>query len=319
MDLEQFKDVLRRSREEVGKVIIGNEAVIDYALITIIAGGHALIEGVPGVAKTLLVRTLARVLGCDTNRIQFTPDLMPSDITGTNIYNLKDQEFNLVPGPIFTTFLLADEINRAPAKTQSALLQAMQEREVTIDRKTYTLGANFTVFATENPIEYEGTYPLPEAQKDRFMFKLQMECPDRDSEYNLATQIVAGRSPESILESGEVAAVVSMEELAGLGAMLNQVTLKPELIAYVVDLVRRTREHPSILVGAGPRATNAMLMASRARAALSDRDFVTPDDIRDVSQPILGHRLILRPEYEIEGLSIEETVTNILSEVAVPR
>ncbi len=319
MELGQFKDVIQRARAEVGKVIIGNEDVIDFALITIISRGHALIEGVPGVAKTLLVRTLAKVLGCDTNRIQFTPDLMPSDITGTNIFNLRDQEFKLIPGPIFTTFLLADEINRAPAKTQSALLQAMQEREVTIDRETHALGENFTVFATENPIEYEGTYPLPEAQKDRFMFKLTMSCPERDAELELAQRIVSGVSPESVLESGGVQSVITMEELAGLGEVLTQVVLREELIGYVVDLVRRTREHPSILVGAGPRATSALLMASRARAAVDDRDFVTPDDIRDVAQPVLGHRLILRPEYEIEGLSIEETVTNILAEVAVPR
>src|SRR5262245_61571234 len=215
-NLDQLKEVMARARREVGKVIIGQTEVIDQALIAITTGQHALIEGVPGVAKTLLVRTLAYVLGCDFARIQFTPDLMPADITGTNIFNLQRNEFTLVRGPIFTTFLLADEINRAPAKTQSALLQAMQERTVSIDRETYTLSPNFTVFATQNPIEYEGTYPLPEAQKDRFMLKISMSTPERDDEFTLARRTLGTDSPEATLASGAVQAVLSAEALHGL-------------------------------------------------------------------------------------------------------
>src|SRR5467141_314795 len=207
--VDQLKEILARARQEVAKVIIGQGDVVDKALITVFTGHHALIEGVPGVAKTLLVRTLARVLGCDFARIQFTPDLMPADITGTNIFNLQRNEFTLIKGPIFTSFLLADEINRAPAKTQSALLQAMQERTVTIDRDTHTLSPDFTVFATQNPIEFEGTYPLPEAQKDRFMLKISMGTPDRAEEYTLAQRTLGPESPEATLASGAVHAVIS--------------------------------------------------------------------------------------------------------------
>jgi len=201
-DLERIKEILAATKGEVSKVIIGQKDVIDQALVAIFTGHHALVEGVPGIAKTLLVRTLSHVLGCEFSRIQFTPDLMPTDITGTNVYSLKDNDFHLVKGPLFTTFLLADEINRAPAKTQSALLQAMQERCVTIDRETHTLSPNFTVFATQNPIEYEGTYPLPEAQKDRFMLKIAMECPNEEEEHALANRFLGDNSPEQALESG---------------------------------------------------------------------------------------------------------------------
>src|SRR5690349_8884952 len=284
---DTLKDLLQRARAEVRKVIIGQEAVIDQALISIFTGSHALVEGVPGVAKTLLVRTLARVLGCEYNRIQFTPDLMPADITGTTIYDMQRGEFTLVRGPIFTTFLLADEINRAPAKTQSALLQAMQERRVTIDRNTHPLNANFTVFATQNPIEYEGTYPLPEAQKDRFMLKISMGAPGRDEEFALAQRTLGADSPEATLASGQVRAVVQPEDLATLRAQLQQITLREELVGYGVDLVRATRAGESVLVGAGPRATQALLLASRAHAALHGQDFVTPDDIRTMALPVL--------------------------------
>jgi len=318
-DTAPIQEVLTRARAEVHKVIIGQDDVIDKALISIFTGHHALVEGVPGVAKTLLVRTLARVLGCEFNRIQFTPDLMPADITGTNVFNLQRNEFTLIKGPVFTTFLLADEINRAPAKTQSALLQAMQERRVTIDRETHTLSPNFTVFATQNPVEYEGTYPLPEAQKDRFMLKVSMNTPDRASELELARRMLGSESPEETLAAGAVQAVVSGEDLAQLRRSLEAVTVREELVAYVVDLVRSTRENDTILVGAGPRATQALLLASRAQAALETRDFVTPDDVRTMSESVLGHRLVLRPEYEIEGVTITEVISKILEQVAVPR
>jgi len=319
METTKLKETLAAARAEVGKVIIGQHDVIEKALIVIFTGHHALIEGVPGVAKTLLVRTLAHVLGCEFSRIQFTPDLMPSDITGTNVYNLQRNEFSLVKGPVFTSFLLADEINRAPAKTQSALLQAMQEREVTIDRETHRLPANFTVFATQNPIEYEGTYPLPEAQKDRFMLKITMEAPDREEELLLARRTIGSDAPEAILASGAVQPVISHDDLRALRGQLAMVAMREELVAYAVDIVLGTRHHENILVGAGPRATQALLLASRACAALAERDFVTPDDIKAMAAPVLEHRLILRPEIEIEGVTVREVVRAILDQVAVPR
>ncbi len=319
IDLDQIKEVLNRARREVGKVIIGQAEVIDKSLIAILTGNHALIEGVPGVAKTLLVRTLARVLGAEFNRIQFTPDLMPADITGTNIFNLQRQEFTLIPGPVFTTFLLADEINRAPAKTQSALLQAMQERQVTIDRETHTLSPNFTVFATQNPVEYEGTYPLPEAQKDRFMLKVSMGVPDREDELILARRMLGQNAPETTLAEGAVETVLAAGDLVRMRQALESITVREDLVAYVVDVVRATRESDTVLVGAGPRATQALLLGSRAAAALNGRDFVTPDDVKAMAEPVLGHRLVLRPEYELEGVTILEVIGKILEQVTVPR
>ena len=319
MNPERLKEVLAQARHETGKVIIGQHEVIEKALIAIFTGGHALIEGVPGVAKTLLVRTLAHVLGTEFARIQFTPDLMPADITGTNVFNLHRNEFSLIKGPIFTSFLLADEINRAPAKTQSALLQAMQERNVTIDRDTHALPPNFTVFATQNPIEYEGTYPLPEAQKDRFMLKITMLPPGRDDELALAQRTMTKEAPETLLASGVVQAVIKAEDIVALREQLALVVLREELTAYLVDIVRATRAHESVLVGAGPRATQSLLMAARAYAAMSGRDFVTPDDIKAMAVPVLEHRLILRPEFEIEGLSVTEVIQQILQQIAVPR
>ncbi len=319
MNTERLKEVLAQARHETGKVIIGQHEVIEKALIAIFTGNHALIEGVPGVAKTLLVRTLAHVLGCEFTRIQFTPDLMPADITGTNVFNLQRNEFSLIKGPIFTSFLLADEINRAPAKTQSALLQAMQERSVTIDRDTHALPPNFTVFATQNPIEYEGTYPLPEAQKDRFMLKITMGSPGRDEELTLAQRTMTKEAPEAMLASGAVQPVVKAEDIVALREQLGLIVLREELTAYLVDIVRATRSHESVLVGAGPRATHSLIMAARAYAAMSGRDFATPDDIKAMAVPVLEHRLILRPEFEIEGLTVTEVIQQILQQVAVPR
>lgn len=318
-DLETVKDILARARQEVARVIIGQQEVIDYALLVIFTGHHALIEGVPGVGKTLLVRTLAQVLGCEFARIQFTPDLMPADITGTNVFDLHKNAFTFVPGPIFTTFLLGDEINRAPAKTQSALLQAMQERTVTIDRQTHSLSTNFTVFATQNPIEYEGTYPLPEAQKDRFMLKITMSYPGREEELSLAQQMLGTRSPEALLANNTVQTVVTAEQLQSVRRGLEHMVVREELLAYLVDIVRHTRQHESVFIGAGPRATQALLLASRAYAALAGRDFVTPDDVKTMALPVLEHRLVLRPEFEIEGLTIPEVIRNILAARPVPQ
>ncbi len=317
--LDELNEILTRTRAQVAKVVIGQTLPVDLSLIAIFTNQHALVEGVPGVAKTLLVKTLAHTLGTQFDRIQFTPDLMPSDIIGTSIFNLQKNEFTFVPGPVFTTFLIADEINRAPSKTQSALLQAMQERQVTVDRTTYDLSPNFTVFATQNPIEYEGTYALPEAQKDRFMLKIRMDVPNRDEELNLAERMLGEDAPESVLNRGSVETVVSETNLPRLRTTLTQVLVKPELLTYLVDIIRETRKHDSVLVGAGPRATQALLLASRAHAALHGRDYVTPDDVRVLVQPILEHRMVLRPEFEIEGTEIVAIVRQILEKIPVPR
>ncbi|MBI2423083.1 MAG: MoxR family ATPase [Candidatus Hydrogenedentes bacterium] len=319
MNIHTIYEQLERARTEIQKVIIGQEAVIDQALITLFTNQHALIEGVPGIAKTLLVRTLARVVDCDFNRIQFTPDLMPTDITGTNVFSLKDNGFTLVQGPIFTTFLLADEINRAPAKTQSALLQAMQERTVTIDRDTLPLSPHFTVFATQNPVEYEGTYPLPEAQKDRFLLKINMDYPSADEEHLLAQRSMNDQAPDRVLRSGAVTPIITADMLVAVRAGIEAITVREEILRYAVQVVRSSRTHPSVLVGAGPRATQGLIQACRVQAILNKRDFVTPDDVKSMAHAVLEHRLVLRPEFEIEGLSCGEVVSRLLEDVAVPR
>ncbi len=319
MTLEQFSAVMESALAEIRKVIIGQEDAVRYSMVAVLCNQHALIEGVPGLGKTLLARTLAAVLASEFKRIQFTPDLMPADITGTNVFNLQRNEFSLVKGPLFTTFLLADEINRAPAKTQSALLEAMQERTVTIDRESYRLSPNFTVFATQNPIESEGTYPLPEAQKDRFMLKIPMNWPEQEEELSLATRSLGGTAPEAVLLRGEVTPCLTEAGLAGLRETLEQIVVSEQLIAYAVQVVRHTRSDDSILVGAGPRASQSLLRAARAWAALSNRDFVSPDDVRAVAQPVLEHRLLLRPESELEGVRPADVLQRILHEVAVPR
>ena len=316
---EELQALLGRVRNEIHKVIIGQEEAVRQSLIVVLCGQHALIEGVPGLAKTLLARTLGRVLGCPFARIQFTPDLMPADITGTNVFNLRTSEFTLVRGPIFTTFLLADEINRAPAKTQSALLQAMQEREVTIDRETHRLSPAFTVFATQNPIESEGTYPLPEAQKDRFMLKINMGWPQREDELTLLERMLADDSPESTLSRGDAEILLSEEQMPQLRDALRLITIRPEITGYILDIVRRTRTSDNILSGAGPRAAQSLLLASRANAALDGREFVTPDDVRAMTAAVLEHRIVLRPEAEIEGVTAAEVLGSLVREIAVPR
>ena len=303
----------------IRKVIIGQDDAIRYSLVVVLCNQHALIEGVPGLGKTLLARTLAAALGSEFKRIQFTPDLMPADITGTNVFNLQRNEFSLVKGPLFTTFLLGDEINRAPAKTQSALLEAMQERTVTIDRESYRLSPNFTVFATENPIESEGTYPLPEAQKDRFMLKINMSWPENDDEVALGRRSLGGEAPEAVLARGDVTPCLAEAELAEAREVLLTVQVSEQLIDYAVQVVRRTRTDDAVLVGAGPRASQSLLRAARAWAALSARDFVTPDDIRSVALPVLEHRMLLRPESELEGVRAGEVLERILHDVPVPR
>lgn len=317
--IEQIQEVLVHARREVGKVIIGQAEVVDHALIAIFTGKHALVEGVPGVAKTLLVRTLAQLLGCTFHRIQFTPDLSPTDIVGANVFNPRTNEFALIKGPIFTTFLLADEINRAPAKTQSALLQAMQEHQVTIDRETYPLSPNFTVFATQNPVESEGVYPLPEAQKDRFLMKVHMGCPNEQEEYLLAERTLTKDAPESMLDRGLIRPILTAERLTALREALDGIRVGPEMIRYAVALARLTRNHSSIQVGAGPRATQSLILSSRVYAALQGRSSVIAEDIHRMALPCLEHRLILKPEFVSKGLTCAEAVQHVLKSVPAPR
>jgi MoxR-like ATPase len=309
----------RRVREALARVIVGQSEAIDLALVTLLAGGHALIEGVPGVGKTLLVKALAKAVAGEFQRIQFTPDLMPADITGTSVFDLRAQEFRLVRGPIFTNFLLADEINRAPAKTQSALLEAMQERQVTIDRETRELPPVFVVFATQNPIEHQGTYPLPEAQKDRFLVKIRMGYPTEQDENELAKLVAAGEAPERRLTEDLRVPVLQPGELEQLRAATARVRVSDAINSYIVSVARQTRQHAAIWVGAGPRATLALLSASRALAALEQRDFVLPEDVKTLAGPVLEHRLLLRPEFEMEGVEIGEVIKAVLEAVEVPR
>ena len=310
---------LRRVREALSRVVVGQSEAIDLSLVTLLAGGHALIEGVPGVGKTLLVKALARAVAGDFQRIQFTPDLMPTDVTGTSVFDLRTHEFRLVRGPIFTNFLLADEINRAPAKTQSALLEAMQERQVTIDRETCPLSPVFVVFATQNPIEHQGTYPLPEAQKDRFLVKIRMDYPTAEDENELARLVAGGDTPERRLLEDLRVPVLQSGELELMRAATAQVRVSDAISSYIVSLARQTREHAAVWVGAGPRATLALLSASRALAILEDRDFVAPEDVKALAAPVLEHRMLLRPEVEIEGVSIREVINSVLEAVEVPR
>ncbi len=315
----ELQEVIKRVKDEIGKVIIGQQEVIDLAIITIFSRSHALIEGVPGLAKTLLIKTIAQVINCENRRIQFTPDLMPSDITGTSVYNMKEHTFNLMKGPVFTGLLLADEINRAPAKTQAALLQCMQERTVTIDNTTHTLPYEFTVFATQNPIEYAGTYPLPEAQKDRFLLKIPIGYPSYEDEQLLANRLLSGNPPEDILTGGAINHVIHREQMPELHQAFQQIIIKDELVDYIIKIIRKSRNHDAILIGAGPRATEALIKSSRVLAVLAGRDFVVPDDIKKLAEPVLGHRIILRPEYELEGLTVSRVISQLLTEITVPR
>jgi len=298
---------------EVQKVIIGKAHVIDNVLINILSNGNLLFEDYPGLAKTLMTNTFADALGCDFKRVQFTPDLLPADITGTNIYDAKKGEFTFKPGPLFCNLLLADEINRAPPKTQAALLEAMQEKQVTIGTVTHKLPAPFIVMATQNPVEQEGTYPLPEAQLDRFMFKMSVGYPDRaDEDEILSRRIARGKDAVDVDVITDPARVIAMQQAC------EDVYVDPALRMYMVEIVSRTREDPRVLVGASPRGSQALLKTSRAAAALRGRDFVTPDDVKTIAELAVAHRIILKPEHQIKGLEAGEVVQSILREVPVP-
>ncbi|MBA3240295.1 MAG: MoxR family ATPase [Acidobacteria bacterium] len=316
--LQHVPSTVEHIKTELSKVIVGQDAVVEQVLVALLAEGHALIEGVPGTAKTLMVKTLARIVGADFSRIQFTPDLMPSDITGTNVFNVATASFSLRRGPVFTDVLLADEINRTPPKTQAALLEAMEERQVTIDGETQPLSPLFTVFATENPIEYEGTYPLPEAQLDRFLLKIIIGYPSPDEETRIVSNWDEGFNARR-LSQVDIQSLAEPDTIARCRAEVRATRMEPGVQRYLVEIVRRTREHPSVAYGASPRASVALLLCSKALATMRGRDFSTPDDVRDIARPVLRHRLSLRAEAELDGATADSVVNDILSTVEVPR
>jgi MoxR-like ATPase len=316
--IEAFGARFQAIRGQVARVLVGQEEIIDQTLVAVIAGGHVLIEGAPGLGKTLLVRALGRVIGCVFKRIQFTPDLMPSDVTGGNVFNQRKDEFDFFPGPVFTQLLLADEINRAPAKTQSALLEAMQERSVTSDGITRRLPHPFFVIATQNPVESQGTYPLPEAQLDRFLFKLNIEHPSRPAEKSMLLHYLQGFDA-TLLENFGVEQVATAEDLVAMQKTLPSIVVAGEILDYITDIVGRTRTHRSIQLGASPRASIALLQSARVLAASQGRDFVIPDDVKALASPVLRHRLMLHPDAEIEGVSADECIAGILREATVPK
>ena len=316
--IEQGADTLRQLRRAIASHIVGQDAAIDDALIVFLARGHLLIEGVPGTAKTLLVRTLASALGIQFTRIQFTPDLMPSDVTGIAMLRDAARGFEFQPGPIFTDLLLGDEINRAPAKTQSALLEAMAERQVTTDGVTRVLSPLFTVYATQNPVEHEGTYPLPEAQLDRFLLKTIMGYPSKDAELTMLSQHEAGFNPERA-DVALTERVLNEAEANQLRSLADGVRVAPDVQQYIASITRATREEPSLSLGASPRATIALMRAARAAAVLDGRAFVTPDDVKDRVFATLRHRVTLSPELEVEGRSADDALAAILLRVVAPK
>ncbi|MCU0264630.1 MAG: MoxR family ATPase [Actinomycetia bacterium] len=305
-------------RGEVGKAVVGQDAVVTGLVIALLVRGHVLLEGVPGTAKTLLVRALAAALALDTKRLQFTPDLMPGDVTGSLVYDARTAEFSFREGPVFTNLLLADEINRTPPKTQAALLEAMEERQVSVDGVPRPLPDPFVVAATQNPVEYEGTYPLPEAQLDRFLLKLAVGLPSRDEELAVLHRHATGFDPRDLAGAG-LGPVAGAAELAAGRAAVGAVTVTPEVMGYVVDLVRATRSSPSLRLGVSPRGATALLASARAWAWLSGRDFLTPDDVKALARPALRHRVLLRAEAELEGVTADGVLDAVLASVPVPR
>ena len=318
MQIEHIQQIAHALRAWIKQVVIGQSEVVDGLLIALLAEGHVLLEGPPGTAKTLLARTFSRCLSMQFSRIQFTPDLMPGDVVGTSLFNFQTSEFTLTKGPIFTDFLLADEINRTPPKTQSALLQAMQERIVTIDGTTHTLSPGFMVVATQNPIEHEGTYPLPEAQLDRFLLKIDVPYPSRDEERAIV-KLHGNRSAMPKLDDFNLKPVTDLDGLQKMREAIRQIRLSDEMIDYVVDLVRATRSHASVSNGASPRSANMLATAARAQAALSGRDFVIPDDVKRLVPSVLRHRIMLSPGAEVEGVTPNQILSSILKSVPAPR
>ena len=315
--METVSRVLTHGRTELGKVIVGQEEMINQCLVTILCGGHALLEGVPGIAKTLVIKCFARLLELDFRRVQCTSDLMPADIIGSNVLNLATSTFSLHRGPLFTDLLLADEVNRMPPRTQAALLEAMEERQITIDGTPHQLSQYFTVFATQNPIEFEGTYPLPEAQLDRFLLKIKVTYPEADQEISILQNVHQGFDAHNL--SAVQIESIPAEALAEARTQVRSTRVEPALFQYMVELVRRTRDWPALSLGASPRAAISLMNVAKAVAALEERDYLIPDDVKAAALPVLRHRVMIKPEAELEGLDSDQVLTEIIGSVAVPK
>lgn len=316
IDLNNLQEAVGKIKAELGKVIVGQPQMLEMLIISILTDGHSLIEGVPGVAKTLTAKLLAKTLAVDFNRIQFTPDLMPSDILGTSVFNVKTNEFEFKKGPIFSNIVLIDEINRAPAKTQAALFEVMEERQITMDGIQYTMKPPFLVFATQNPIEQEGTYALPEAQLDRFLFKINVPYPNLEEEVRILEN---AHNREETQIMAEIAPVLSAEEIAEYQKTIKKIIIESNLLRYIATITDNTRNNPNLYLGASPRASLAIMIASKALAAINGRDFVTPDDIKKIIPNVLRHRIMLTPEREMEGMTTERVIQQILETIEIPR
>ena len=315
-DLTELKNSIDKVRLEIKKIIVGQDKIIEMMIAAVLADGHVLIEGVPGIAKTLLAKLIARTISADFSRIQFTPDLMPSDILGTSVFNMKTSEFEFNRGPIFSNIILIDEINRAPAKTQSALFESMEERQVTVDGVTYMMDKPFTVFATQNPIEHEGTYKLPEAQLDRFLFKVEMDYPSMDDEVRILLDL---HSRKNINDLNIIQPVFTKTSLIELREKVRTLHIDEKVAIYIAQIVNKTRNNSDLYLGGSPRASISIMVGAKAIAATRGRDFVTPDDVRDVVYPALRHRILLTPEKEMEGRTPDDLIKTILERVEVPR
>ncbi len=316
IDLSKLKESVDAIKTEIGKVIVGQHKMIDLFLVALLADGHVLIEGVPGVAKTLSAKLLARIIKADFSRIQFTPDLMPSDVLGTSVFSLKDNSFEFKQGPIFSNLILIDEINRAPAKTQAALFEVMEERQVTMDGKTYPMEFPYFVMATQNPIEQEGTYRLPEAQLDRFLFKIGIEYPSQEEEILI---LEGHQQRKDTLPVDSIHPILSPDELKEYRDAIYNIHVEHDMLNYIARLVHETRNNPDIYLGASPRASIAMLRTAKAFAAIQGRDFITPEDIKEMAQPILRHRILLSPEKEMEGFDADDIILQVIDKIEVPR
>ena len=316
VDLTKLSEQVGKIKEEIGKVIVGQEGMIDLLVTALLADGHVLIEGVPGVAKTLTAKLFSKIISVEFSRIQFTPDLMPSDVVGTSVFNMKNSDFEFHPGPIFSNIVLIDEINRAPAKTQAALFEVMEERQVTVDGATHPMKKPYMVLATQNPIEHEGTYRLPEAQLDRFLFKIVVNYPNLDEEVSIITK---QHKREGSLATEEVAPIVCAEDITSMKAFTQKVHVEEHLIRYIAQIVQETRNNPMLFLGASPRASVAILNGAKAFALIQGRDFISPEDIKKIALPVLRHRIALSPEKEMEGISPDVIVQQIIDKIEVPR